>query len=171
VARAAAGEITVLVGGEPAVFERHRTLLDALGRPVLYLGALGAASAMKVITNMLALTHVVAVGDALMLAKRAGLDLAQANAAIRASSGNSFVHETESPRILDGSYDIGFTIDLALKDLGFALELGREFGVPLGLAGVAEDAFRRARERYGGAAQSPTVVRLLEDDLGTELRS
>ena len=170
VERAAAGAITVLVGGDEALFERHRPLLAALGDPVIYLGPLTTASAMKVITNMLAFVHLVAAGDALMLARRAGIDLEQAYEVIRASSGNSFVHETESRLILDGSYDVGFTLDLALKDIGFALDLGRAHGVPLGLAAVAEDAFRRARERYGGAAQSPTVVKLLEDDLGTDLR-
>ena len=101
----------------------------------------------KVITNMLAFVHLVAVGEALMLARRGGLDLAQAFEVIKASSGNSFVHETESRLILNGSYDIGFTMDLALKDLGFARELGDELGVPLELATLVEETFvaRRAR--------------------------
>ena len=106
-----------------------------------------------------------------MLARRGGLDLGQAYRAIRASSGNSFVHETESQVILNGSYDIGFTIDLALKDLGFALDLGRELGVPLELATLVEETFVRGREAYGGGAWSPMVVKLLEDRLGTDLRA
>ena len=95
----------------------------------------------KVITNMLAFIHLVAAGEALMLAKRGGLDLTQAFNAIRASSGNSFVHETESQVILNGSYDIGFTMDLACKDLAFAMGFGREFGVPLDLAGQTVQTF------------------------------
>ena len=79
------------------------------------MGPLGSASVIKVITNMLAFIHLVAAGEALMLAKRGGLDLAQAFHAIKASSGNSFVHETESQLILNGSYDIGFTMDLASR--------------------------------------------------------
>ena len=169
--KAASGEITVIVGGDDAVFAKHRELLGALGNPVFHVGPLGSASVLKVITNMLAFVHLVAAGDALMLAKRAGLDLAQAFEVIRASSGNSFVHETESPVILDGSYDIGFTIDLALKDLGFARELGDDVGVALELAALVERLFERARDRYGGDAWSPTVVKLLEDDLRTELRA
>jgi 3-hydroxyisobutyrate dehydrogenase len=169
--KAAAGEITVLVGGDERVVEAHRSLLEALGRPVLYVGGLGAASTLKVITNMLAFVHLVAAGDALMLARRAGIDLRTAFEAIRASSGNSFVHETESQVILNGSYDIGFTIELALKDLGFARRLGEELGVPLELESVVETAFERARGRYGASAWSPTVVKLLEDDLGTDLRA
>ena len=105
--KAAAGEITVLVGGDAELVERHRALLSAMGDPVLHIGALGSAAVIKVITNMLAFVHLVAAGEALMLAKRAGLDLAIAFEAIRHSSGNSFVHETESQLVLNGSYDVG----------------------------------------------------------------
>lgn len=164
-------EITVLVGGEQEVYERHLSLLQAMGSPVLYMGPLGHASIIKVITNMLAFVHLVAAGEALMLAKRGGLDLAQAYAAIAASSGNSFVHETESQLVLNGSYNIGFTMDLACKDLDLAHRLGREFGVPLELAGLVEQIFIRARGQYGGSAWSTMVVKLLEDALGTDLRA
>ena len=169
--RAAAGEITVLVGGDRAVYEAHRAALQAMGGAIFYMGELGKACVIKVITNMLAFIHLVAAGEALMLAKRGGLDLAQAFAAIKASSGSSFVHETESQLILNGSYNIGFTMDLACKDLGFAYGFGREFGVPLELAGLTEQIFRRAREQYGGNAQSTQVVKLLEDALHTDLRA
>ena len=169
--RAAAGEITVLVGGDRAVYEAHRAALQAMGGAIFYMGELGKACVIKVITNMLAFIHLVAAGEALMLAKRGGLDLAQAFAAIKASSGTSFVHETESQLVLNGSYNIGFTMDLACKDLGFAYGFGREFGVPLELAGLTEQIFRRAREQYGGNAQSTQVVKLLEDALHTDLRA
>ena len=76
--KAAAGEIAVIVGGEASVFERHRPALEAMGRPIFHVGPLGSASVIKVITNMLAFVHLVAAGEALMLAKRGGLDLAQA---------------------------------------------------------------------------------------------
>src|SRR5206468_6169285 len=132
--RAAHGDITVLVGGEETLFRQHRPAFAAMGGEIFHMGALGSAAVIKVITNMLAFIHLVAAGEALMLAKRGGLDLAQAFHAIRASSGNSFVHETESQLVLNGSYDIGFTMDLACKDLGFAMGLSREFGVPLELA-------------------------------------
>jgi 3-hydroxyisobutyrate dehydrogenase len=169
--KAAACEITVIVGGDDEVFAAHRPLLEAIGRPVFHVGPLGKASVIKVITNLLALSNLVAVGEALMLAKLAGLDLAQSFEVIRASSGNSFVHETESKLILNGSYNVGFTIDLALKDLGFAHDLGRELGVPLELGTLVEQTFLRAREQYGGAAWSTMVVKLLEDALRTDLRA
>jgi 3-hydroxyisobutyrate dehydrogenase len=168
---AAVGRLTVLVGGAQPVFEAHRSLFEAIGRRTFYLGPLGNASVMKVITNMLAFIHLVGVGEALMLARRAGLDLATAFEAIRASSGNSFVHETESQVILNGSYNIGFTLDLACKDLGLAHGLGRQHGVPLELVALVEQTFIRAREQYGGSAWSPMVVKLLEDALQTDLRA
>jgi len=121
--RAASGKITVLVGGDTATFEAHRSALQAMGGQVFHMGPLGKASVIKVITNMLAFIHLVAAGEALMLAKRGGLNLAQTFAAIKASSGNSFVHETEGQLVLNGSYNIGFTMDLACKDLGFAHQL------------------------------------------------
>jgi 3-hydroxyisobutyrate dehydrogenase len=169
--RAAAGEITVLAGGDKALFEAHRPALEAMGGEIFHMGPLGSAAVIKVITNMLAFIHLVAAGEALMLAKRGGLDLAQAFHAIRASSGNSFVHETESQLILNGSYNINFTMDLALKDLGFALAFGRDFGVPLDLASLTMQTFLRAREAYGGSAWSTQVVKLLEDALKTDLRA
>ena len=101
----------------------------------------------------------------------AGLDLAKSFDVIPASSGNELRHKTESQVILNGSYDIGFTLDLACKDLGLAHDLGEELGVPLELANLVEQTFLRAREEYGGSAWSPMVVKLLEDALGTELRA
>jgi 3-hydroxyisobutyrate dehydrogenase len=169
--KAAAGDITVLVGGDVDLFHRHEPLLASIGDPVLYIGALGDAAVIKVITNMLAFVNLVAVGEALMLAKRGGLDLTAAFEAIKHSSGNSFVHETESQVILNGSYNIGFTMDLACKDLGFATDLGRRCGVPLDLAGLTEQTFIRARAQYGGGAWSSQVVKLLEDAVGADLRA
>ena len=169
--RAAAGKITLLLGGDKAAFERLEPALKVMGGEILHMGPLGSAAVIKVITNMLAFIHLVADGEALMLAKRGGLDLGQAWRAIKASSGNSFVHETEGQLILNGSYDIAFTNALAQKDLGFALDFGRKFGVPLKLAGLVEQIFQEATAVYGKEAQSTQVVKLLEDALGTDLRA
>jgi 3-hydroxyisobutyrate dehydrogenase len=168
---AAQGRITVLAGGDEDLFELHKPTLKAMGDQLYHMGPLGSAATIKVITNMLAFIHLVADGEALMLAKRGGLDLAQAWHAIKASSGTSFVHETEGQLILNGSYDIAFTMDLALKDLGFAMSFGREFGVPLDLASLTSQTFMRGKAAYGGSAQSTQVVKLLEDVLNTDLRA
>jgi 3-hydroxyisobutyrate dehydrogenase len=169
--KAAAGDITVLVGGDDELFAEHAGLLGVIGSPVIHMGPLGSAAVIKVITNMLAFINLVAVGEALMLAKRGGLDLTKSFEAILNSSGNSFVHETESQVILNGSYNINFTMDLAVKDLGFAMDFGKRFGVPLDLASQTLQTFIRARSTYGGDAWSSQVVKLLEDALGTDLRA
>ena len=168
---AASGDVTVLAGGDKDMFDTHLPALKAMGSQIFHMGPLGSAAVIKVITNMLAFIHLKAVGEALMLAKRGGLDLAQAYHAIAASSGNSFVHETEGQLILNGSYDIGFSMDLALKDLGFALGFGREFGVPLELASITNQTYVEAKAVYGGKAESPMIVKLLEDALKTDLRA
>ena len=168
---ASTGDITVLAGGPEALFAKHRSALGAMGNPVIHVGELGQASVMKVITNMLAFLHLLGAGEALMLARRGGINLRTAFEAIRHSSGNSFVHETESQVILNGSYDIGFTLDLACKDSGFAADLGRRFGVPLQLGDTVDGILQKARARYGGGAWSPMAVRLLEDAVGDELRA
>ena len=124
------GEITVLVGGEAAVFERFKPILEVMGKEIIPLGPIGNASVVKVVTNMLAFIHLVAAGEGMMLAARQGVDLGAAYRAIRASSGNSFVHETESQLILNGSYNINFTMDLACKDLRFAQRIADQLRVP-----------------------------------------
>lgn len=169
--KAASGKITVLIGGDKAVYDKCQKVIEAVGGKNFYMGPLGNASIIKVITNMLAFIHLVAAGEAMMLAKQGGLDLATSFEAIKASSGTSFVHETESQLVLSGSYNIGFTMDLALKDIGFATEMGRTFGVPLELAAITEQAFVRGKAQYGGDAWSPKVIKLLEDAVGVELRA
>jgi 3-hydroxyisobutyrate dehydrogenase-like beta-hydroxyacid dehydrogenase len=169
--RAEAGDITVLVGGAQPLYTLHRPALDAMGGRVIYMGGIEQVAVTKVVTNMLAFVHLIAAGEALMLCAKAGVDLRDAYDAIAASSGNSFVHETESQVILNGSYDIGFTMDLACKDAGFAVEFGRRFGVPLRLAGVMEQTFIEGRAKYGGAAWSSMIVKLLEDSVGLPLRA
>jgi 3-hydroxyisobutyrate dehydrogenase len=165
------GKITMLAGGDRDLFDLHHKAMQAMGDKIFHMGPLGASCIIKVITNMLAFIHLKATSEALMLAKRGGLDLGQAWHAIAASSGNSFVHETEGALILNGSYDIAFNIDLALKDLGFALGFGREFGVPLDLASMTNQTYIAAKAAYGGEAQSPMIAKLLEDLLDTDLRA
>ncbi|MDA9816501.1 NAD(P)-dependent oxidoreductase [Alphaproteobacteria bacterium] len=168
---AARGEITMLAGGDKALFELHYPALQAMGNKIFHIGPLGSAAVIKVITNMLAFIHLVADGEALMLAQKGGIDLDTAWQVIAASSGNSFVHETEGQLILNGSYNVGFTMDLALKDLGFASQFSQEFGVPLNLVEKVKQIFEEGKNSYGGQAQSTQIVKLLEDALDTDLRA
>ena len=115
--RAATGNIAIFIGGERKYFEKILPVLSIMGRKILHTGELGSASVLKVITNYLASVHLVALGEAWTVAKKSNLDLLKVYKGIAASSGNSFVHETESQVILNGSYNINFTMDLVLLSL------------------------------------------------------
>ncbi len=165
------GEITVLVGGEESTFKRVEDILSTMGGEIIYMGKMGNASVVKVVTNMLAFIHLIAAGEAMMLPAKYGVDPDATYRAIRASSGNSFVHETESKLVLSGSYNVKFTMDLACKDLGLVNGIAEKIGVPLELGSMAQQIFRRARGLYGSQAQSPEVVRMIEQACGLELRA
>ncbi|MGK0398666.1 MAG: 3-hydroxyisobutyrate dehydrogenase, partial [Gammaproteobacteria bacterium] len=169
--RAALGEMTLLVGGDEAVFESQRSLLEKMSGQIIYMGEIGNASLIKVITNLLCLVDLVASGEALMLAKRGGLDLGKCYQAITASSGNSREFEDWAPVILNGTFNTGFTTNLGLKDLGFVTDLGRNLNVPLKLAGLVEQMFIESRAKYGGDAWTPHVIKMMEDATGEELRA
>jgi 3-hydroxyisobutyrate dehydrogenase len=169
--RAATGNISIFVGGDRPAFEKVLPVLSVMGRRILHTGPLGSASVLKVVTNYLCSVHLVALGEALMTAKRAGLDLNTAFEGIRISSGNSFVHETESQVILNGSYNINFTMDLVVKDMSLFDGLARRLQVPLELSPMVLDIFRDGQARYGERAWSSMIVKRLEDACGTELRA
>lgn len=168
--RAERGEITVLLGGAKAHIERHRPAIAAFGGSIFHLGDIGAASTLKVITNMLAFVNLIGLGEGLMLAKRSGLDLAETYRAIQASSGNSAEFETVAPVVLNGSFNTSFTLGLACKDLGLMMDLGREQDVPLKFTGLMDQMFRDAKAKYGADAWTPHVVKMMEDITGVELR-
>ncbi len=165
------GEITVLVGGEESTFKQVEDILQTIGGEIIYMGKMGNASVVKVVTNMLAFIHLIAAGEAMMLPAKYGVDPDATYRAIRASSGNSFVHETESKLVLSGSYNVKFTMDLACKDLGLVNGIAEKLGVPLELGSMAQQIFRRARGLMGGNAQSPEVVRMIEKACDLELRA
>ena len=169
--RAAAGKITILVGGEASVLSRHRLALESFGEPIFHLGGIGSASILKVITNMLAFVNLIGAGEGLLLAKKAGIDLKEAYKAIQASSGNSAEFETVAPVILNGSFDTAFTLELACKDLGLMMELGKHHGVPLKFTGLMDQMFIEAKEKYGPDEWTPNVIKMMEENTGTTLRA
>ena len=169
--RAATGNISILAGGSRDAFDRGFPLLKLLGRQILHSGGWGSASILKVVTNYLAAIHLAATGEAYAVAKMAGIDMATTYHAIAISSGNSFSHETEGQLILNGSYDINFTMDLVEKDTDLFLDVARDHGVDLELGPVVRAAFADAKDRYGPRALSPRVVQRFEDDLGVDFRA
>ena len=169
--RAATGNIAIFAGGERSAFDKVLPLLTTVGRNILHTGSLGTASIMKVATNYLAGVQLISTGEAFMVAKKAGVDLGVAYEAIRISSGNSFVHETEGQLILNGSYNINFTMDHEVKDLTLFDDLGKKHDVPLELSPLCVDIMRDGLKRYGPRVWSSMVVKRLEDACGEDLRA
>ncbi len=161
--RAATGNIAIFVGGERKAFEKILPALIVMGRKVLHTGELGSASVLKVITNYLASVHLVALGEAWTVAKKSNLDLTKAFKGITVSSGNSFVHETESQVILNGSYNINFTMDLVLKDTSLFDNLAKKLNAPLEISPKIVEIFKDGQKKYGSRAWSSMIVKRMED--------
>lgn len=169
--RAATGNISIFAGCERAVFERVLPLLTIMGRRILHTGPIGSASVLKVVTNYLATANLVSVCEALTVAKAAGMDLNTTFDAIRISSGNSFVHETESQLILNGSRDINFTMDLVQKDIGLFQQVADRAGVPLEINPLLIEIFNDGAERYGMREWSPNIIKRLEESTGLSIQA
>lgn len=167
--RAATGNIAIFAGCERDAFERMLPVFTTMGRRILHTGPLGSASVLKVITNYLATANLLSLCEALVTAKVAGMDLNTTYEAIRISSGNSFVHETESQVILNGSRDINFTMDLVCKDIGLFADIAKRGNLGLELAPVMVDIFKDGQERYGPRELSPNIIRRLQEAAGVEI--
>lgn len=167
--RAATGNISVFAGCERAAFEQVLPLLTILGRKILHTGEVGTASKLKVMTNYLATANLLTLCEALTTMKAAGMDLATTYEAIRISSGNSFVHETESQLILSGNRDVDFTMDLIQKDIGLFQKLADDNGVPLELSPQIIAMMRDGQDRYGERAQSDRMIERLEEATGLSI--
>ncbi|MEO9780148.1 MAG: NAD(P)-dependent oxidoreductase [Sedimentitalea sp.] len=169
--RADSGNISIFAGCARPTFERVLPLLTTMGRRVLHTGDLGSASVLKVVTNYLATANLVSCAEALVVSKAAGMDLNVAYEAIRISSGTSFVHETESQVILNGSRDISFTMDLVAKDIGLFQQVADRAGVPLEISPKLIDIFADGIERFGSRELSPNIIRRLEEATGLDIRA
>ena len=169
--RAESGNISILVGGSRASFKRSFPILSCIGHQILHCGEIGKASTLKVVTNYLASINLLALGEALMVCKKYGIDLKTAFEGIKISSGNSFVHETESQVILNGSYDVGFTMDLVCKDVGLFDKLTKKYQIPAEVSSLMLEIFQKGREKFGDRALSTSIVKLLEDKCNDNLRA
>ena len=167
--RAATGNISIFAGCDRDTFERVLPVLRILGRRILHTGPIGTASTLKVMTNYLATANLLTLCEALTTMKAAGMDLATTYEAIRISSGNSFVHETESQMILNGSRDISFTMDLVMKDIGLFQKLADKGRVPLEISPLMIRIFEDGQARYGQRARSDDIIRRLEDATGLSI--
>ena len=169
--RAATGNIAIFVGGEKESFEKILPALTTMGRKILHTGALGTASILKVITTYLASTHLTALGEAWAVAKKSNLDLIKTFKGIGVSSGNSFVHETESQVILNGSYNINFTMDLVEKDMTLFNNLAEKLDIPLEISPLILNIFKDGHKKYGSRAWSSMIVKRMEELNNTNFRA
>jgi 3-hydroxyisobutyrate dehydrogenase len=167
--RAATGNISIFAGCSRDSFERALPVLNAMGRRILHTGPVGSASVLKVVTNYLATANLVTLCEAMVTAKAAGMDLNTTFEAIRISSGTSFVHETESQVILNGSRDINFTMDLVVKDMSLFQAVAERAAVPLEVSPLLLEIFKDGMARYGAREWSPNIVRRLEEATGLDI--
>ena len=169
--RADTGNISIFAGCDRETFDTILPLLKRMGRRILHTGELGSASILKVVTNYLATANLVSCCEALVTCKAAGMDLGIAYEAIAASSGTSFVHETESQVILNGSRDISFTMDLVKKDIGLFDAIAQSHNVPLELSPLLCKIFDDGIQKYGPREWSPNIIKRLEDVTGLDIRA
>ena len=169
--RADTGNISIFAGCDRETFEIVLPLLTIMGRSVLHTGSLGSASVLKVITNYMATANLVSCCEALSVAKASGLDLNVAYEGIKISSGNSFVHETESQVILNGSRNINFTMDLVAKDIGLFQEVAERLHVPVELNRLLIRIFQDGIQKYGKREFSPNIIKRLEEATGLTVKA
>jgi 3-hydroxyisobutyrate dehydrogenase len=168
------GTLQVFVGGEADVLERCRPLLEVMGDPerVLHVGGHGAGYTVKLMVNLLWFAHLIATAEVLTTGVKAGVDLSVLRRSLLASPARSNVLENDMTGLLTaGDYDESFAMVLACKDLGLAVDLARDVGVPVELSAVVEQVYRRAKARFGDLAGEMIPVRLYEELAGLELRT
>ena len=169
--KAKSGNISILSAGKRKNFDRALPILSLMGYKILYCGKLGNASTLKIITNYLASLHLLGIGEALAVAKKYGLNLGLTFNAIKISSGNSFVNETETKVILSGSYDVGFTMDLVNKDILLFNKLGKKLNIPIDLSNLIYKKFSIGMKKLGKRSYSTSIVKLLEKDCNLKMRA
>ncbi len=125
------GTLSIMVGGEKSAFDRALPVLQAMGKNIVHIGEAGAGQVTKACNQIVVAMTVQAVAEALTLAKKSGVDPAKVRSALLGGFAQSRVLEVHGQRMLDGSFQPGFKLDLHRKDMNIVLQTGREVGVPL----------------------------------------
>lgn len=170
---AEAGTLQIFVGGADADFEYALPILHTLGDPdrVLHVGAAGHGYVVKLMINLLWFSHAVATSEVFAMGTKAGVDLGVLRNSLIASPANSHFVETDVLSVLvDGDYDESFALALACKDLGLAVDLGRDVGVSTELSAIVEQVYRRAKATYGNLAGELAPIQLYETQTGRRFR-
>jgi 2-hydroxymethylglutarate dehydrogenase len=171
VAGAEAGTLTIIVGGDDDVFERCIKVFRVIGEKIYHVGRVGAGNTVKLVNNLMSLVNIAALSEGMALGVRAGIDPQTLYDVVRVSTGRSYALEVKLPNIISkGRFKGGFAIDLACKDLGLAVNLGRELGVPLLVTSVARQVYELARARGMGRLDHTAVVMLMEEAAQVKVR-
>ena len=167
---ARAGNLTILVGGDEALFHKVAPVLALIGENVMHLGPGGAGYVAKIAQVILCYLHSLALAESLMLGISGGVEPAQMLSIIRNSTGRSYVADRYGPPILDGSFDPSFSLGLAHKDLKLAEDMAKSLDIELPMTGLTLDTYRNAMAVYGFNANHLEVARLLEEKNDVHIR-
>jgi 2-hydroxy-3-oxopropionate reductase len=160
---AIAGTLSIMVGGEPAAFERARPMLEVMGQTIVHCGPAGAGQVVKVCNQVVVGVVIEAVSEALVLGAKAGVDPARIADVLQGGLAATKVLEMRRDNFISGSFEPGFRIRLHLKDLKNAIELAREAGVALPAAATVEQLMRAADANGRGDFDHSGLVTVLED--------
>ena len=163
--------MTVMVGGDEAVFARYRPLLAAMAGNIFYVGGAGAGCTAKLVTQYLGYTNFVAALEGMLIGAKAGIDLGVLAQIVPVSAGASRTFDNIPRSVLPGTFTAGGTLDIVAKDLQLARDLAREVGAPAHLGLLAHDVLSRAQARGWGQEGFPIAARILEAMAGAELRA
>jgi len=165
------GTLSIMVGGDKALFDQVLPVFQAMGKTITYLGPLGAGGFTKLANQIIVAVNLTAIAEALTLAAKAGLDIELTIKALAGGLAGSRCLEQKTPNYLTHTYRPGFKIDLHYKDLGLIMETSRALGVPLPTTAVVQELFNALRVRGRGELDHSSVVTLLEELAGTEVRA
>lgn len=168
--RAAEGALTILASGSDAAFARARPALDAMAAKLYELGSEpGVGAAFKMVNQLLAGVHIAAACEAIVFAKRLGLDLEKVYEVITASAGNSWMFENRVPHVLEGDYAPRSAVDIFTKDLGIVADMSRAAKFPTPMAGAGLQLFLMTAAAGMGRDDDASVARLFALIAGLEL--
>ncbi len=162
--------LSIMVGGDKAVFDQMLPVFQAMGKTITHLGALGAGGFTKLANQIIVAGNLTALAEALTLAAKAGLDIELTLKALGGGLAGSRCLEQKTPNYLAHSFNPGFKIDLHYKDLGLIMEAGRALGVPLPTTAVIQELFNALRQKGRGGLDHSGIVTLLEDLAGVEVK-
>jgi 2-hydroxy-3-oxopropionate reductase len=165
------GTLSIMVGGDKAVFEQVLPVFQAMGKTITHLGPLGAGGFTKLANQIIVAINLTAIAEALTLAAKAGLDIELTIKALAGGLAGSRCLEQKTPNYLSHTYQPGFKIDLHYKDLGLIMEAARALGVPLPTTAIVQELFSALRVKGRGGLDHSGVITLLEELAGTEVRA